>query len=94
MTIAIRPDDLSRSSDDLHGVAMRLDAARERFARIAMTDLPEVGPQASAAATRGVLATEQAATALVTDIDRLGRALAELALHYPRIDRTAVPHGR
>jgi hypothetical protein len=94
MTLAIRPDDLSRASDDLRGVAASLDISRERFALGAAGDLPEVGAQASPAATRGVRATVHAVGMLVADIDRLSQALAELALHYPRVDRAAVPHAR
>ena len=94
MTLAIRPDDLSRASATLHGVASRLDLARERFTRSAATYLPDVGAEASAAAARGVQATEHALGVLVGDIDRLSRALAELALHYPSVDCSAVPRTR
>jgi hypothetical protein len=94
MTLVIRPDDLSRASDHLRSVAARLDDARDRFARSAAGDLPDVGAQAGAAATRGVQATDRAVEVLVGDLDRLGRALAELALYYPSVDRTAVAHPR
>jgi hypothetical protein len=94
MTLAIRPDDLSRASDHLRRVAAQLDISRERFALGVASDLPEVGAQANAAAIRGARAANHAVDVLVADIDRLGRALAELALHYPRVDHTAVPHAR
>jgi hypothetical protein len=94
MTLAIRPGDLSHASDLLGAAATRLDTARGQFSRSAANDLPDVGAQASAAAVRGVQAADHAVDVLVADIGRLSRALAELSLHYPRTDRSAVPPTR
>jgi hypothetical protein len=90
MELAIAPSDLYAASAALASCAARLDDAVVTFARHSAADAPQIGPQAAAAAERGIIAADRAVQIISTDIDRLARALAALAHHYPRVDATAV----
>jgi hypothetical protein len=92
MELAIRPEDLHAASVALTSCRANLEDAALSFARRAQAELPDVGANAAEAAGRGVASTERAVQILCSDLDRLARALAELAHHYPRVDTTAVPH--
>jgi hypothetical protein len=90
MELTIAPADLQAAAIELAGCSERLAAAEATFARQARTELPDIGTKSAAAIGRGIGGTEHAIEIIVTDIDRLARALTALAQHYPRVDATAV----
>jgi hypothetical protein len=91
MELAVRSADLQAAAAALLACSGRLEDAGLSFARQAQTDLADAGESVATAAARGLPAVEYAVATIGTDIDRLARALADLAHHYPAVDATALP---
>jgi hypothetical protein len=91
MELTIRPEDLQAASAALADCRARLEDAALTFARRAQADLPDIGADTADATNRAVVAAERGVQVIGDDIHRLATALAALAVHYQRVDRTAVP---
>jgi hypothetical protein len=91
MKLAIRPEDLHAAGLALSACANRLDDHGLTFARHATRDAPSLGIKTFPAAIRGIQAAEHAVAVLAADVSALARALDLLAVHYPHVDRSAVP---
>jgi hypothetical protein len=92
MELTISPADLNAASDALDRCRQRLADAGSTFANRARGDLGDIGTNAAEATERAVHQAEHAVDVVTADIDRIARALAALAQHYPQVDRTAVAH--
>jgi hypothetical protein len=90
MELTVQPADLNAASRALDRCRERLAEATSTFASAARVDLPEIGANAAEATVRALHQAQHGVDTITTDIDRIARALAGLAQHYPQVDRTAV----
>jgi hypothetical protein len=92
MELTVQPADLNAAARALDRCRERLAEATSRFAAGARVDLAEIGANAAEATDRALYQAQHGVDTISTDIDRIARALAALAQHYPQVDHTAVAH--
>jgi hypothetical protein len=90
MRLTVRPDRLHGASRALARCGTDLADAGASFARRAAAEVDEIGPKLQGSSERAAQCAIHIVEVLSHDIAQLADALDALAVHYPRVDATAV----